>query len=92
MNISMSETLQITISSMLIVFIVLVLLMFIVSLFKYIPEVERINANFKRRKKRPKYIPFEEMDEDMQVAVLVATINYQQKTKNDVVLKSVRKL
>ncbi len=92
MNISMSETLQITISSMLIVFIVLVLLMFIVSLFKYIPEVERINANFKRRKKHVKYIPFEEMDEDMQVAVLVATINYQQKTKNDVVLKSVRKL
>lgn len=91
MEITLLETLQITIMSMGIVFVVLIILMTIVYLFKYIPNVERINTKFRKRQK-PTFIPFEEMDEDTQVAVLVATIDYQKKTKNDVQLKSVRKI
>lgn len=91
MNITLLETLQITVMSMGIVFLVLVLLMLVVHLFKYIPNVESVNTKFRKRPK-PKFVPFEEMDEDMQVAVLVATIDYQKKTKNDVQLKSVRKI
>lgn len=34
----------------------------------------------------------EEMDEDMQIAVLIATIDYQNETKKDVRLKNVRKI
>lgn len=91
MDISLLETIQISVSSLLIVFFVLIIIMFLVSLFQYIPDGGRITHKYKKHKKA-KYVPFEEMDDDMQVAVLVATINYQQKTKNDVVLKSVRKL
>lgn len=85
------EALEITVSSMLIVFAILLLLAGMVSLFRYIPEVERLTQKY-RRKRKPKYIPFEKMNEDMQVAVLVATIKCQQDTKKDVYLKSIREI
>lgn len=91
MTITLLETLQITIMSMGIVFLVLVLLMCVVYLFKYIPNIEHIDTKFRKRPK-PTFTPFEEMDEDMQVAVLVATVDYQKKTKKDVKLKSIRKI
>ena len=91
MNIDLLEALNITIMSMGIVFLVLIVLMFVIWLFKFIPNNEKLGKKFKRKRKN-RYVDFEKMDDDMKAAVLVATIKYQQETKNDVVLKSVRKL
>jgi len=90
-DITLIETLKITISSMLIVFVVLLILMFMVSLFKYIPEVEAITKKYGKKNKRT-YVNFENMDEDMKVAVLVATITCKQELQSDIVLKSVKQL
>ena len=89
-DISYIEALQITINCMLIVFFVLLILMGIVSLFKYIPEIKFLNK--KQNKKKSKYVPFNEMDEDMQVAALVATIEYKKETEKEVKLKSIRRI
>lgn len=89
-DITFLEALQITISCMLIVFFVLLILMGVVSLFKYIPEVKLKNR--KNTKKQSKYIPFDEMDEDMKVAALVATIECKEQTKKEVKLKSIRRI
>ena len=87
MNITFPEAVGITISSMAIVFTILIIIMFIIYLFKFIPSpVED------KQVKPLKSIPFEDMEEDMKVAVLVATIDYQKQTSNNVVLKSVRKI
>jgi len=90
-DITMGETFQITISSMLIVFLILLLLAGLVSLFKYITEAERLTQKYKK-KRRQKYVSFDNMDEDMRVAVLVATVACKKESNSDVVLKSVRKL
>lgn len=90
MDISYLEALQITINCMLIVFFVLLLLMGVVSLFKYIPEIKLWNK--KNTKKRQKYVPFDEMDDDMKVAALVATIHCKNETKGEVKLKSIRRI
>ena len=90
-NINLAETLEITISSMFIVFLILILLAFIVSLFRFIPDIERLKQKHKKKRKQ-KYISFEDMDEDKRVAVLVATVVCKNNLQSDVVLKSVRKL
>lgn len=90
-SIDLIETLEITFSSMLIVFMILILLAFIIGLFRYIPEIERFTQKYKKRHKQ-KYISFESMDEDMKVAVLVATIVCKKELKSNVVLKSVHKV
>ncbi|XMB86027.1 OadG family protein [Mycoplasmatota bacterium WC44] len=90
-NITLIETLEITIISMLIVFSILILISFIVSLFRFIPDSERISKKYKKNKKRD-YISFEKMDDDMKTAVLVATIDYRNEVKTDVRLKSIKKL
>lgn len=90
MIISYLDALQITINCMLIVFFVLLILMGVVSLFKYIPEIKLWNK--KNTKKRQKYVPFEDMDEDTKVAVLVATIHAKNETNNEMKLKSVRRI
>ncbi len=89
-DINLLEALQITIICMLIVFTVLLILMGIVSLFKYLPQKEirqKISS-----KDNHKYVEFDEMDEDMKVAALVATINYKEKTTKEVKLKSIRRI
>lgn len=87
MNITFPEAVGITISSMAIVFTILIIIMFIIYLFKFIP------SPVEDKQVEPlKSIPFEDMEEDMKVAVLVATIDYQKQTSNNVVLKSVRKI
>lgn len=90
-NIDLWETLEISISSMVIVFLVLIILMGIVSLFRFIPSEHRFTHKYDKKRRR-KYIPFEEMDDDMKAAVLVATIEAKQNNDKDVELKSVRKL
>lgn len=81
--------LEITMSSMLIVFGILTLIMLIIMLFKFIPnEKEEV----KEQAPAKKSIPFESMDEDMKVAVLVATIECEKEYNKNVVLKSVRKI
>ena len=90
-EIDLLEAINISISSMLIVFIILLLIMGILMLFKYIPELEYVTNKY-RKNHREKFVPFEKMDDDMKVAVLVATIDYKKTTTNDVVLKSVKKL
>lgn len=90
-DINLLETLEITISSMATVFLILLLLTGIVTLFKFIPEVESLTKKYNKKRKQ-KYVTFNQMDEDMQVAVLVATIKCKKDSNSDVVLKSVRKL
>lgn len=89
-DISFYEALQITITCMIIVFVVLVILMFLVSLFKYLPQTELRQKT--KSPKRDKYVSFDDMDEDMKVAALVATINYKEETKKEVKLKSIRRI
>lgn len=90
-TIDLGEALEITVSSMFIVFLILILLAFIVSLFKYIPNIERITKKY-NKKPKAEYFSFESMEEDMKVAVLVATVACKSDVKSDVELKSVRKL
>jgi|AntAceMinimDraft_16_1070373.scaffolds.fasta_scaffold752935_1 predicted Holliday junction resolvase-like endonuclease len=93
LNISLVEALKIALNSIILLFIVLIVLMIVVSLFKYIPKVDALaNKQKKKASHSHKYTAFDEMDEDMQVAVLTATICYKNEIKNDVKLKSVRKL
>ncbi len=89
-NITLIETMQITLISMLIVFSILILLSFLVSLFKYLPDSERINKKYKRKKRS--YVNFDKMDEDMQVAALIATIDYREEIKKEVRLKSIKRI
>lgn len=92
LDISLIEALKIALNSIILLFIVLGLLMVIVILFKLIPKVE-IFANKHRKHADQKYRGFSEMDEDMQVAVLTATICYKNEIKDsDVKLKSVKKI
>lgn len=90
--ITLNEALSITISSMTIVFLILLLLTGLVYLFRFIPELESLTHKYNKRKRRKKYVTFNNMDEDMQAAVLVATIVCQKETGTDVELKSVRKI
>ncbi len=85
------ETLEITIISMIIVFSILILLSFVLSLFKYLPTSERITKKYKRKKRRT-FVNFGKMDEDMRVAALVATIDYREEVKMEVRLKSVKRV
>jgi Na+-transporting methylmalonyl-CoA/oxaloacetate decarboxylase gamma subunit len=89
-DINLAEALQITINCMLIVFMVLVILMGLVSLFKYLPQTEIRTKSHKVKK--DKYVSFDEMDDDMKVAALVATINYKEQTNKEVKLKSIRRI
>ncbi len=91
LNISIVEALLIALNSIILLFVVLIILMLVVRFFKYIPKVVSLIDKLKR-KVRHKYTAFDEMDEDMQVAVLTASICYKNEVKNDVKLKSVRKL
>lgn len=81
----MSETIRLAIETSLIsitvVFIILGLLTLILIAFKYIPNSET----------KEQEVPFEDMDEDMQVAVLVATIDARRNNTN-MRLKSVRRI
>jgi hypothetical protein len=89
-NISIMDTLEITLVSMMIVFSILILLSIMVSLFKYLPNSERLNKKFKRKKRS--FVNFDKMDEDMQVAALVATIDYREEIKGEVRLKSIKRI
>lgn len=92
LDISLSDALKIAFNSIILLFIVLGVLMLIVFLFKFIPEVEIFAKKHKKKTDR-KYRTFSEMDEDMQVAVLTATICYKNEVKDhDVKLKSVKKI
>ena len=77
---------------MLIVFMILALLTGIVWAFRFIPNADKIDTKYKKSKRRQKFVTFNNMDEDMRVAVLVATIVCKKENNTDVVLKSVRKL
>ena len=87
MEITLKETLEITFSSMIIVFSILALIMAVIYLFKFLPEEKQDLIP-----KKKESIPFEEMDEDMKVAVLVATIECQNEYKKNVRLKSVKRI
>lgn len=89
-NITLLETLEITIISMLIVFSILITLSLVVGLIKYLPNYDRINKKYKRKKRS--YVNFDKMDEDMQVAALIATIDYREEVKCEVRLKSIKRI
>ena len=77
---------------MLIVFSILVLLCGIVQLFKYISPKGEAKEETKPVV-RKQHIKLEDIkDEDMMVAVLVASIDYHEETKQDVRIVSVREL
>ena len=77
-----SDALLITLFSMLLVFLILALLMFIISLLNYTRPAKPV----------PKEMNWEELDEDARVAALVATVDYAEETKQDVRLVSVKKI
>lgn len=89
-DINLIEALQITINCMLIVFTVLLILMGLVSLFKFLPKTEIRKRTHKSTKN--KYVEFDKMDNDMKVAALVATIEYREETNKEVKLKSIRRI
>lgn len=89
-NITLLETLEVTIISMLIVFSILIILSIVVGLFKYLPKSDRINKKYKRKKRS--FVNFDKMDEDMQVAALIATIDYREQVKCEVRLKSIKRI
>lgn len=89
-NLSLMETLEITLISMFIVFSILILLSMVVGLFKYLPDWKRINKKYKRKKSS--FVNFEKMDDDMRVAALVATIDYREEIKKEVRLKSIKRI
>lgn len=89
-DISLMETFEVTIISMVIVFSILLLLSLLLELFRFMPKSERINKKYKKKKRS--FVNFEKMDEDMQVAALVATIDYREEIGKEVRLKSIKRI
>ncbi|WP_297597785.1 OadG family protein [uncultured Cetobacterium sp.] len=81
-QISLITSLEITLISMLVVFVILAILAFVLSLFKYVPA-EKVVADIKKAQKSadiPKEVQRERFDpskitsEDMKIAMMVACI------------------
>ena len=79
----------------LIVFVILTIIYLIVAGVNKIKALddkeEQIEENT-NAKTQERVLSMEEMDEDMQIAVLIATIDYQNETEKDVRIKNVRKI
>ncbi len=77
-QISLLTSLEITVISMLVVFAILAVLSFVLSLFKYIPAEEIKSENIKKntleKVERKRFNPEDIKDEQMRVAMMVATI------------------
>ncbi len=89
-TISFAEALDITLTSMVIVFSILLLLSLLLELFRFLPNSERINKKYKKKKRS--FVNFDKMDDDMRVAALVATIDYREEIGKEVRLKSIKRI
>ncbi len=89
-TISLTETFSVTIISMVIVFSILLLLSLLLELFKFLPNSDRINKKYKKKKRS--FVNFDKMDDDMRVAALVATIDYREEIGKEVRLKSIKRI
>lgn len=77
--ISLITSLEITLISMLVVFTILAILAFVLSLFKYIPaekvqEVKKATPAAPKKVEREKFDPSKITSEEMRVAMMVACI------------------
>lgn len=88
-TISLMTALEITVLSMFVVFLILSLLAFILSLFKHIPQEKIVENKVKPKQdlktepvQRAKFDPSKITDERMLVAMLVATIEASKDENN----------
>ncbi|MCK9536382.1 MAG: OadG family protein [Bacilli bacterium] len=84
------EALLITLFSMSLVFLILLFLMFTISIFKYFKFTKEKSPTISEASS--KSVNWADMDEDMQVAALVATIDYNAETKQDTKLVSIKRI
>jgi len=88
--ISFGEGLSITIFSVLIVFLILFFISIVIESLKHIQLKEKKPVIIQDIKKK---ITIEDIkDEDMMVAALIASIDYQQVTKGDVQVLSIQEI
>lgn len=98
--ITIADSVYITIVSMMIVFSILILLTFILYLFKYIPKEKKAVSDYKTNNLKEKYISnstkFSEKDiedDDMLAAIMVACIEASNNSRNgNIRVKSVKRL
>ncbi|MEG0136322.1 OadG family protein [Cetobacterium sp.] len=89
-QISLITSLEITLISMLVVFVILAILAFVLSLFKYIPtekvikEVKKTKApaDVPKKVERERFDPSKITSEEMKVAMMVACIEAAGEDKN----------
>ncbi|NLC66352.1 MAG: hypothetical protein GX752_05360 [Clostridium sp.] len=85
-NFTFLDGLKITIPSILIVFLILIVLLFIISFFKYLPKdkiVEKTKKSMAINKSN---------DEDEMVAMLMASIVAKEDFAGDVKIKSIKRI
>ena len=85
-NFTFLDGLKITIPSILIVFLILIVLLFIISFFKYLPKdkiVEKTKKSMAINKSN---------DEDEMVAMLMASIVAKEDLAGDVKIKSIKRI
>jgi len=87
---SFGEGIYISIFSMVIVFIILFFISIVIESLKHIKTKEKESIHVQEVKKK---ISIEDIkDEDMMVAALIASIDYQQVTKGDVQVVSIKEI
>lgn len=88
--ISFGESIYISVFSMVIVFIILFFISIVIESLKHIKTKENKLIQVQEIKKK---ISIEDMkDEDMMVAALICSIDYQQVTKGDVKVVSIKEI
>ena len=85
------DALLITLFTMSLVFLILLFLMFTISAFKYLKFTKEKSPIVNEAPDKG-VLNWDEMDEDMRVAALVATIDYNTETKEDAKLVSIKKI
>ncbi|MFA6627493.1 MAG: OadG family transporter subunit [Bacilli bacterium] len=92
---NIKETLIIVISSMLLVFLILILLIGVIKLMGYLTHLpsKRPNATALPDIQQKRIIKsFDDLSEDEQAAVLVATIDFKETEHQDAALRSIQEI
>lgn len=99
-EISIDKSLLISLIAIIMVFVVLVIIIFVCDLMKIIffknkkqnneNETKEVKNNVTSKKEKQNSVKI--VDDDMQVAALIATIDYANETKKDVILVSIKQI
>lgn len=92
------DALIITVISMFLTFIILIIILLTIKMLNLVNKKESNNnqnvvvKSNSFTKSKSKLLAFEEMDDDMRAAVLVATIDYKTETNGDARLVSIKQI